>query len=967
MPDDLDVIIRSVADRLAPPRRPADFSARAHTYRLGVAHERGLVVHWKGGLWQAQCETRQPPGEGADWLCLTDGIRNVHAYAEELDPRLHRIVVGLSSGRDIDLKFRLPLPLHQGQWETETYYVAGDEVEHAGATYRALQDGPGRPPYEGWRLVSARGRQGDDGPAGPPGPPGERGPRGEKGETGDRGIEGPPGPRGEIGPPGETGLPGPRGVGIRRIEAVPDRLGLVRIVFDDGVISDPIALGEMRFVGVYQPGETYARGDIVRFGYHLWIATELTEEVPTANSTVWALFLTGVDPSGTGGGAGQGPGGGPGLPELDLRYVRKIGGDPGGVMTGPLQLRQSIPGPGLSPSSLQFAMNNGAIGAQLELFVGVSGADENEAELNFLTRHRGGLQSAFVLRSNSNEAQPHLALRAEPTDPRDAATKAYVDAQIGVDLSDYVLKAGDTMTGVLNIRPGIGSFVLGLGTATLDPVGYGFGRVTSAIQIVIGGNAIMQWDRPVTGPVVQCAADIDMLTGFRVRALAAPLLPGDAARLADLTALGDQLGDYLPLRGGTMAGPIEMAGWRIRGISPIPFDDDEAAAKAYVDSVGMAIVTEMMTHYVNKSTTDIQQMRAALELPFNGGSAVIPALIIGDNSTGFLRTMGANSLVQLNVGGGLIMSWGGPAPQAIFPKVTINMTGQRLIGLPAPTVANEAATRGYVDDGFLRLSGGAMTGTLNMNSNRVFGLMLPAINDEPANKAYVDGLVAGIPGLPELDARYLLLAGTNRMTGSLVFDRAGSGVVWSAPTDVGAPTGPIIYWSPDDGLILRRAVAQAVLWTEAAAADGSARRRLLTEDDVVDRAPTLRVEPDALDVAPGINNWTLYWEGNYSIPRGGNSRVLISISINTALAQTTIAFAGVRCTLDNVERRAFLYGNTGGNPSNGFTAELYVDVAGTSPALTIQLASLNNIAYSAIGPAGGAGRSQILIADMGPR
>jgi hypothetical protein len=883
MPDDpsLDVIIRSVADRMAPPRRPADFSARAHTYRLGVAHERGLVVHWKGGLWQAQCETRQPPGEGADWLCLTDGIRNVHAYAEELDPRLHRVVVGLSSGRDIDLRFRLPLPLHQGQWEAETYYVSGDEVEHVGATYRALQDGPGRPPYEGWRLVSARGRQGDDGPPGPPGREGERGPRGAKGDQGERGDEGPEGPRGEIGPPGELGPPGPRGVGIRRLEAVPERLGMVRIVLDDGTISEPIAVSGMRFVGVYQPGESYDRGDIVRFGYHLWIASETTEEVPSANSTAWALFLTGVDPSGTGGG-GTGPGGGPGLPELDLRYVQKAGADPGGVMTGFLQLRGGVP----TTPAVQFATAAGAVLAQMHAHESIA----NDGEVELLTRVNGALQTVFATRS---VVPPRLLLRGDPVEDLDAATKQYVDSRLAPDLGNYVLKAGDTMTGTLISNPPIG----GTTAFAFGDNQTGFARVGTAVQVILNSAPRVQFDTTT----MSTGIDIDMLGAQRVVRLADPIDDEDAVNLRTLEdALAAippvDLTGYLPLAGGTMAGVIVFAvnqgvafqpglssiaedgGLRLRsatlpatledvsapatrspilteatgdlrylnqaqgdgrylqlaggtmagrifGLTQAPLVDDEAVNKAYVDQ------------HLPRAGTNAAGAAMTGPLQCIAGTPAVPGLMIGDDTTGFLRTGGADPFVQLNVTGGLVMSWGGPAPRAIFPNLDINMAGgRRMFGLPTPPTASDATPRGYVDN---------------------------------------------------------------------------------------------------------------------------------------IRAPSLKAEPASATVSgPG---WTVFWSDNYAIARGGDSRVLVSIAVNIEHSGVAgqIVVIGARCAGEEAERRLFSYRSASASVVVGISAEFYIDVTGVNPLISVELSLLDSQPtlpqFTTVAGATNPARSQIMVADMGPR
>jgi hypothetical protein len=266
---------------------PVDLTQPARVWREGDIYEQAAVVFHSGGLWQARQPTAaRPPGRIGEWLLITDGIRSVHAYQEGEDPRAFGVVVTLASGNVIDLPVRLPLPLHRGSYDPAVRYLLGDEVAFAGATHRALCDAPGPPDGEGWSIVSARGQQGD---------PGERGPPGERGEPGARGDPGGLGRQGERGPIGHQGRPG-RGVGS--VRSLGD--GYVQLIFDDQELSEPIDVSVFRYRGAYQPGTTHAPGDIVRFGYHLWIAATTSTGVPGPNNPDWSLFLPGAEPSGGG-------------------------------------------------------------------------------------------------------------------------------------------------------------------------------------------------------------------------------------------------------------------------------------------------------------------------------------------------------------------------------------------------------------------------------------------------------------------------------------------------------------------------------------------------------------------------------------------------------------------------------------------------------------------------------------------
>ena len=68
----------------------------------------------------------------------------------------------------------------------------------------------------------------------------------------------------------------------------------------------------------------------------------------------------------------------------------------------------------------------------------------------------------------------------------------------------------------------------------------------------------------------------------------------------------------------------------------------------------------------------------------------------------------------------------------------INMNENRIYGLPLPTGPQQPATKKYVDDYALPLSGGDMTGNIDMQRYRIYSLPLPTGAQQPATKEYTE-------------------------------------------------------------------------------------------------------------------------------------------------------------------------------------------------------------------------------------
>ena len=68
----------------------------------------------------------------------------------------------------------------------------------------------------------------------------------------------------------------------------------------------------------------------------------------------------------------------------------------------------------------------------------------------------------------------------------------------------------------------------------------------------------------------------------------------------------------------------------------------------------------------------------------------------------------------------------------------IKMNDNQIFGLPQPTGPQQSATKKYVDDNALLLSGGNMTGNIVMQGNRIYSLPIPTGSQQPATKEYTE-------------------------------------------------------------------------------------------------------------------------------------------------------------------------------------------------------------------------------------
>jgi len=283
------------------------------------------------------------------------------------------------------------------------------------------------------------------------------------------------------------------------------------------------------------------------------------------------------------------------------------------------------------------------------------------------------------------------------------------------------------------------------------------------------------------------------------------------------------------------------------------------------------------------------------------------------------------------------------------------------------------------DARYLQLTGGGITGTLFMQ----------------ANQPFVSAMGTG--------ANPMLCIGTNdsgywRSGGSVIYEvgrtanridtATGSqfqvpvtmpGATLSGNLGITGTANAIVFgtqgriYSPAQGIVIRRGFGQSRLITEANSGDVASRRNLVDEDDLraVDRAPSALVMMLAdLPLTGDVQN--VFPPYLFSIPRGGNSRVKLTITGGIRFGSPSqLTMIQVQGTPGDVTRNVFLYSvDGGGGIPEGTSAAMtfFLDVTGTLPAIGLGMRQVGTAAVIVlVGGTTDPQRTQVLIEDAGPR
>ena len=150
--------------------------------------------------------------------------------------------------------------------------------------------------------------------------------------------------------------------------------------------------------------------------------------------------------------------------------------------------------------------------------------------------------------------------------------------------------------------------------------------------------------------------------------------------------LATSLAGYLPLKGGTMTGVLDMGGHYIQNIET-PQTDDEAANKGYVDGQVEGLQTT-----VNSSLNNY--------LPLSGGTLTGALTLNGNPSQ---NNHAANkAYVDSAINSAPYLNTSGVTPMA----GNLNMANHKITNVTTPTAGTDVANKQYVDDTLADAVGG---------------------------------------------------------------------------------------------------------------------------------------------------------------------------------------------------------------------------------------------------------------------
>lgn len=415
-------------------------------------------------------------------------------------------------------------------------------------------------------------------------------------------------------------------------------------------------------------------------------------------------------------------------------------------------------------------------------------------QLNYLSLSGGTMVGTIDMNNNKITNLP------EPTSNKDAATKAYVDSHSGGGggTGNYVSKAGDTMTGALNISMGeseisianasielnTGSNGVTVGEIPTDTPTYGIlsnsdllfiangninllnsndgealkitnvaaptdsndaankQYVDNAISSAGGGDFLANGSVPATG-------DFNM-NNHKITNLSAPTEYEDATNkeYVDSKVRSAGNGKFLPLAGGTVTGSVSMSNNKITSLGN-PTIGTDAANKAYVDNAvsgagsgdfkadGSVTATGDFNMGLHKITN--------LAMPVEGTDAASRNYVFinflpktGGTLTGNLKVASdsASVTVEGNSGAGMVVSGAtnGGVPTGELIVQDSNQSNSSYIRLTASATGNEIAC-----DSRLVIN----ANEVGVSNQRITDVATPTANTDAANKAYVDSKVGG--------------------------------------------------------------------------------------------------------------------------------------------------------------------------------------------------------------------------------
>ena len=290
-----------------------------------------------------------------------------------------------------------------------------------------------------------------------------------------------------------------------------------------------------------------------------------------------------------------------------------------------------------------------------------------------------------------------------PTENGDVVNKSYVDTAVsgltdGTTALPYVKKAGDTMTGALNLPAP---------TADANAANKKYVDDKDAVLDAAIKKEVQDRETAIEG----IQTEIDGVTG--------------------------DLSGYLPLTGGTMTGALNVQ---------TPTEDANAATKAYVDQA-----VQNATGGITPDVSKLKQDVAALQDSQTTQDSQISAATQTAQTAKTTADQAAQDVANIKNGSTAL-----PYIKDTGDTVTgtYDFTGADLT-VKAPTADASPATKAYVDSKITNLENGSTalpymkktgdtgTGTFNF-TGAALQIAEPTQNNNPASKQYVDQAVAAV-------------------------------------------------------------------------------------------------------------------------------------------------------------------------------------------------------------------------------
>lgn len=318
-------------------------------------------------------------------------------------------------------------------------------------------------------------------------------------------------------------------------------------------------------------------------------------------------------------------------------------------------------------------------------------------QLNYLSLSGGTMAGTIDMNNNKITNLP------EPTSNKDAATKAYVDSHSGGGggTGNYVSKAGDTMTGALNISMGESKISI----------------ANASIELNTGSNGVTVGEIPTDTPTYGIASESDLILiangninlansnageALKITNVATPTDANDAANKAyvDNAVSGAGGGDFLANGSVPATGDFNMNNHKITNLST-PTEYEDATNKEYVDS-------------------RVRSAGNGKFLPLAGGT-VTGSVSMSNNKITSLGnpTIGTDAANKAYVDNAVSGAGSGDfkADGSVTATGDFNMGLHKITNLAMPVEGTDAASRNYVFINFLPKTGGTLTGNLKVASD----------------------------------------------------------------------------------------------------------------------------------------------------------------------------------------------------------------------------------------------------------